>query len=360
MKKSLLSLLVAFAAQFVFAQDYTKATCAEVIAGEDGTLYEVTGWVSKVLNKTYGNWDLTDETGSIYVYGTLDAEGNKKNFASLGIEVGDTVTVRGPKKTYNATIELLDVTVVEIRKAQAAPAVITDATVAAFNAAEVGAAKLRVTGVIDEIGDATRGRFYFRDFSGRAYVYGASDFVASGAKVGDIVTLVGERGEYKGAAQMVNASFEKVQPVSEISIADFLALEDNKTAYYMVTGAISSIVNDTYGNLNLTDGTNTLYAYGCYPGYGATGDNRKNFLATANIEVGDSLTLIGYKTTYQGTPQIAGGIYFSHVKANATGVAEVQRDGASAVWHRAYDLSGRAVSSLRGLCVVDGKVVLVK
>ena len=57
-----------------------------------------------------------------------------------------------------------------------------------------------------------------------------------------------------------------------------------------------------------------LYVYGTYPGWGATGDNRKGAIAANGIEVGDKLTVIGVKSTYKGTPQVNGGIYFSHQK----------------------------------------------
>ena len=86
----------------------------------------------------------------------------------------------------------------------------------------------------------------------------------------------------------------------------------------MVTGVIDEIANTTFGNLYINDGEgNRLYVYGCYPGYGATGDNRKNFLETAGIKVGDVLTMIGYKDTYKGTIELCGGIYFSHQPADA-------------------------------------------
>ncbi|MDD3387829.1 MAG: BACON domain-containing protein, partial [Prevotella sp.] len=46
------------------------ATCAQVIAGPDSKTYRVTGVVSGIANTTYGNWYLTDNTGTIYIYGT--------------------------------------------------------------------------------------------------------------------------------------------------------------------------------------------------------------------------------------------------------------------------------------------------
>ena len=92
------------------------STCAEVIAGADGDTFRVTGICKSISNTTYGNWYLEDETGQIYIYGTLDAQVKTKNFSSLGIEVGNEVTVEGPKKTYNGTVELVDVKVLDIRK----------------------------------------------------------------------------------------------------------------------------------------------------------------------------------------------------------------------------------------------------
>ena len=81
-----------------------NATCAQVIAGPDSKTYRVTGTCTGIYNTTYGNWYLTDETGTITIYGTLDKKGKTANFSSLGIEVGDIVTVEGPKKTFGSTI----------------------------------------------------------------------------------------------------------------------------------------------------------------------------------------------------------------------------------------------------------------
>jgi hypothetical protein len=93
-----------------------KASCAEVIAGPDGKTYTVTGTCTSIANTDYGNWYLNDGNDEIYIYGTLDKDGATKNFSSLGIEVGDVITVQGPKTTYNGTVELVDVTVLKIVK----------------------------------------------------------------------------------------------------------------------------------------------------------------------------------------------------------------------------------------------------
>ena len=387
----------------------SPATCKEVIDGADGKTYRVTGTCTAIANTKYGNWYLTDETGEIYIYGTLDKAGKEQNFLSLGIEVGDIVTVEGPKTTYGTTVELVNVTVISIQKSLIkvdslstgnkklpleggdviayltckgegvsvevpdnakdwlaitsvnnggeVPTVtfhaarneggersttvvfktysgkeytsevtitqegaIIDATVAEFNAAAVGNTQYRIKGVISKVANASRGRFYVKDFSGETYVYNLDGFEAKGLKEGDIVTVVGKRDQYNETIEMTSGIIEQSISVEEVSIAEFLAKPDSKEAYYKVTGTVKDLLSDKgaendYGNLHITDGTNDLYVYGCYPGYGATGDARKGFVKSANIEVGDKLTMIGYKSTYNGLIELCGGIYFSHEKA---------------------------------------------
>ena len=387
----------------------SEATCAEVNAGPESKTYRVTGTVKSIVNTTYGNWYIEDETGEVYIYGTLDAKGNEKNFSSWGMEVGDIVTIEGPKSVYNGTVELVNVTVINIQKSLvkvegydpedatipveggnvavnlscktnngisveipeeakswlgivsiaggAEPVVtfhananaggdrsatvvfkttddkgkeytaqatiyqkgaIVAASVAEFLEAPVGDTQYRITGVITSVANATYGNVYVRDWSGETYVYGIGakgDFEAAGLKAGDVVTLVGKRGEYKGTPQMTGAVLDEFKVVTPITIDEFLDKEDDPNTYYMLTGEIVEIANPIYGNLYLEDETNQVFVYGCYPGWGATGDNRKNWLETAGITVGDKLSVIGVKSTHSGTAQLANGIYFSHEKA---------------------------------------------
>ena len=77
------------------------ATVAEFLAAaEDSTIYELTGVIKNVANTNYGNFDLQDATGTVYVYGIYDEAGNKV-FTSLGLKEGDTLTMRGGRTSYN-------------------------------------------------------------------------------------------------------------------------------------------------------------------------------------------------------------------------------------------------------------------
>ena len=80
---------------------------------------------------------------------------------------------------------------------------------------------------------------------------------------------------------------------------------------------LDEIANASYGNVYIKDADgNRLYSYGCYPGWGATGNNRKDAVAKYGLQVGDLLTIIGAKGSHNGEPQISNGVYFSHTPAN--------------------------------------------
>ena len=74
--------------------------------------YQLTGTISNLKdNDQYGNFDLTDSTGSVYVYGLLSEKGGaKKQFQTLatekGIKNGSTITIIGNRGSYNGKIEV--------------------------------------------------------------------------------------------------------------------------------------------------------------------------------------------------------------------------------------------------------------
>lgn len=201
---------------------------------------------------------------------------------------------------------------------------IIDASVAEFNAAPVSTTVYRISAMVTKIAKADYGNFYIKDWSGETYVYGLGAkgfFETTGIEVGDIVTLLGTRGAYGTTIEMLDAELESLTKVHEVSISNFLTKPDDKNTWYRLTGKVTKIANATYGNLYMADEDgNEVYVYGCYPGYGASGDNRKNFLAAAGIEEGDMLTIAGYKDTYNGTVELCGGAYVSHEKATAPAV----------------------------------------
>lgn len=186
-----------------------EVAISTVLNGIDDDFYECTGYVTSILNTTYGNFYLKDSTGEVFVYGTLDANGNTRNFISLDISVGDIVTVYGPKGTYGTTVEIVDASVLNINK-------VTDISIADFLNEEVSDKYYRLTGSITSITNTTWGNFYLTDNSGATvYVYGllpgwngpSKHFSELNLKVGDEVTIVGNRYIHNSTDEVMNAFY---------------------------------------------------------------------------------------------------------------------------------------------------------
>lgn len=386
----------------------SKATCKEVNEAPDGKSFVVSGTITKIVNTTYGNWYMTDGTAELYIYGTLDAEGKTKNFTSLGLEVGDKVTIEGPKSSYNGDPQMVNVTVLDIEKAllkivsettevskdggqlevvlatkgkgaffsvadecqdwisysdaeyidgvpsklEPNPADtivytfdiapndgsaregsisffanegepipytftqaggIADVTVAEFLAAEVDEAKqYRIVGHVTGFNNYNN-NFYVKDYTGEVYAYYVNTQGQTLA-IGDFVTVVGKRSEYKGTPQMPKGTLlEKYTATPEVSVAEFLTKEDGNDVYYKLTGTITEIKNAQYGNVYLQDANGDIvYVYGLLPGYGATGAAKQGLVEAMGLKVGDTLTIVGNKASYKGDPQVGNAVYMSH------------------------------------------------
>ncbi len=89
------------------AEDDT-ITVADFLAKKDtATEYTLTGKITNVANTTYGNFDLTDATGSVYVYGLLTPEGaSQKQWAAAGLKLGDIITIKGKYNLYNGSPQI--------------------------------------------------------------------------------------------------------------------------------------------------------------------------------------------------------------------------------------------------------------
>lgn len=412
------------------------STVAEVLAGADNDVYRVkgvctfydTGNANAVL---YGNWYITDDTGTLYIYGTLNKAGQTKGnpLTDWGIEVGDMVTIEGPRSTYGTTVELVDVTVLAIEKsligidsvellgaeegegvtefpleggsikislsvkgdgfhvsipedakswlhiddfgasyvtlradandggdrdteitfttekdgvtytcvqALTQKGAIAPIDIAGFNALADGNALYRVKGVITSIvmdkNDATKynkyGNFHIVDETGDLYVYGLLDgpkgnaaqdvLTTMGAKVGDVITVVGPKGSYNSSPQMVNAYCEEYIPVATKTCAEFNALADGNDLF-LVSGEITDIVMDSndatkynkYGNFHIKDASGeSVYVYGLVPTM--TGKSGQDLLTKLGVKVGDVITVVGPKTSYNNAPQMKNAFYVSH------------------------------------------------
>ena len=97
-------------------------TIAEFNAAAESTdvWYQLTGTVKNLKDgDQYGNFDLEDATGSVYVYGLLSEKGGAKKLfqdlvAAKGIKEGCTLTLIGNRGSYNGKIEVTNAYFVSI------------------------------------------------------------------------------------------------------------------------------------------------------------------------------------------------------------------------------------------------------
>ena len=285
-----------------------EATCAEVIAGPDKKTYKVTGTVASIANTEYGNWYLRDETGEIYIYGTLDDKGQTKNFLSLGLEVGDEVTVQGPKTTYGSTVELVDVTCLNINKSL-------------IKVDSVYNDVLPIEGGIFEAYLITKGQGVSVEIPEDAKEWLS---IVSIDQNGNDVCVKFRAAENNGGDRSTTILFRTTDgekdytsetglsqkgAIIDANVAEFIAAEVGKTQYRL-SGVVTRIANINYGNIYVKDFSDEVYIYGT-----------TNF-ADFDLNEGDIVTLVGPRAEYKGTPQMANAVIESVQDVKTVTVAE--------------------------------------
>lgn len=104
------------------SEETKTATIAEFLAAPVSTnvWYQLTGTIKSLKDgDLYGNFDLEDETGSVYVYGLLSEKGGaKKKFQELvaaqGLQAGTKITIIGNRGEYNGNPQVLNAYFVKV------------------------------------------------------------------------------------------------------------------------------------------------------------------------------------------------------------------------------------------------------
>ena len=305
----------------------STATCAEVIAGPDSKTYRVKGVCTGIANTTYGNWYLNDGTGELYIYGTLDKNGATKNFLSLGIEVGDEITVEGPKTTYGSTIELVNVTVIAINKSL----IKVDSTYVGGVASnelplEGGELTAYVTckgqGVTVDIPEDAK-----EWLSISAIKNGGSEVVFKAAPNtgGDRNTTVIFKttdGKKEYTSQMTIAQKGAIVP---LTVAEFNAKEVGDVQYRL-TGLVTKVDDAAAGKYYISDYTGQVYVY----------------KASGEVSLNDVVTIVGKHAEFKGTPQVGSG-KLEEVCASAEPISLADFNAAADDNDKLYVLTGKIV-----------------
>ena len=289
--------------------------------------YLVAGVVTEIASDKYGNMYISDGTNKFYIYGLYDAAGNRYDAMTVKPVVGDYVVVLTALGQYNDAPQGKNATLVT----HVAPTTIVEAnTIGAAQGSDYTAEKYIVTGVVDEVYNATYGNIYIKDADGtRFYIYGLYDqagnrydAMTNAPKVGDTITVLTALGQYKGAPQGKNATLvahtagtteqppvenNDPTPDTELTISEAVALGASKEhntyteGKYYVVGTVKEVQNATYGNILIEDANgNTILVYGTYS---ADGKVRYDAMETRPV-VGDTVKVYGVVGQYNGTAQL--------------------------------------------------------
>jgi len=238
--------------------DYSKVpakTVAEFIAAADkSNYYKLTGKVSG-FNASHCSFDLTDASGSIYVY-SVD---NKSDWADK-IANGGTVTLAG-KYSYYADKQQHEVVNAHILSFEAgADVVAKKATVAEALAAEKDA--LLEVGPALVVASADAG-FLMEQAGSMIYVYLGAEATPARPAVGDKVTVTATRAEYSGVPQLTGPKEIKTEstgntvtyPTPKDITSAFDAYQSQTREYVTFKGKLS--ISGNYYNITV-DGASTL------------------------------------------------------------------------------------------------------
>ena len=314
--------------------------------------YQLTGTIKNLKDgDQYGNFDIDDGTGSVYVYGLLSEKGGEKKLfqelvAAKGIANGKKITIIGNRGAYNGSPQVTNAYFVSIEDGTGggdtpsggeAKAV----SIADFNAAVVSTdVWYQLTGTVKNLKDGDLyGNFDLEDASGSVYVYGLLSekggekkkfqelAAAKGIKEGSKITIIGTRGEYNGKIEVLNAYFVSIEDgggepggttgadgSTIITVADFNAAAVSTDVWYQLTGTIKNLKDgDLYGNFDLEDSTGSVYVYGVLSEKGGAKKLFQDLVAAKGIANGKKITIVGNRGEYNGKIEVTNA-YFIKVE----------------------------------------------
>ena len=258
----------------------------------------------------------------------------------------------------------------------------TKTTIAEVLAASVsGSVWYEITGTISNIEASDYGNFTITDETGSIYVYGLTSewradgkndqsFPELGLKAGDILTLAGTRDEYKDEPQIGGPAYyishkdgggdepdpDEPGDLVEVTIAEFLAASESSDVWYQLTGKITSIDNEYYGNITIEDNTGSVYVYGLTK---TKVDKNDNSFSSIGLSEGDIVTLAGTRTSYNDQPQVGGPAYYiSHEEGELPDdPALIEGTAGDGVYEGNIDLSQPSAVSTDDKCVASTFVI---
>ena len=279
------------------------ATVAEFIRYADkSTYYRLSGTVSK-FNSEYCSFDLTDETGTIYVYSVTEA--TKAEWAGK-IKNGGTVTLKGQYEYYanKSQHEVVNAEIESYTPGEEQTE-ITSITVAEFIAKASGTIYYRLTGTVSAFKTGVNNgrnwmQFNLTDDTSTILVYGFEDGQydewASKIKDNGTVVLVGTYEFYsqKSQHEVMNAKIEsftegEAQQALTGTVAETIAAADGRD----VVIPEATVAAKSKAGIVVVDNSGAVYIY----------FDSKNNETVPDVAIGDKVKVEATKATYGGIPE---------------------------------------------------------
>ena len=311
----------------------------------DGAEVHVTGIVTQVI-------DISTQYGNATYYISDDANGRNKFYvyrgkmlnganvaANTDLEVGDSVTVYGKIKNYKGTLEFDQGNYLTflIKGSDNGNTPDSDeiktVSIAQFLAAEVSNdVWYKLTGKVKNLKDGDKyGNFYLEDENDSVYVYGLlsekngekkkfQELVETmGIKEGSKITIIGNRGEFRGVVEVMNAYFVSMEENAALnegngtvdypySVTEAIAVGSGTGVYVKafivgnITGAVLAegahfdTTGDTKMNLLIADSPDETDVTKCMP------------IQLPNGDIRNALNLVDNPTLYKKEVTLYGNI----------------------------------------------------
>ena len=258
------------------AIDFTKFELITVKSfiekANNAQFFRLKGTVSK-FNKQYCSFDLTDDSGTIYVYNVNNKDDWSDKISNGGtVELAGLYTLYTNKNTGETQHEVVSAQILSF-EAGSGGGDHSDAvakTVAEFISAADKATYFKLTGTVSKF-NAQYCSFDLTDDSGTIYVYSVDNKADWSSKIsnGGTVTLAGKYDFYeaKNQHEVINAQILSFESGSgddhgdavAKTVADFIKAADTEN-FYKLTGSVTGF-NKQYCSFDITDETGKIYVY---------------------------------------------------------------------------------------------------
>lgn len=269
-----------------------KEAAEKCAANDSTTRYYVKGKIKEISDPQYGQMVLEDETGTLDVYGSYGADGEKRYNELLDKpQVGDTVLMYATLVTYNSKSEIKSGWIISFEKASNDfdPSAYEEESIADARLKEDNS-KVKLSGTVAKITYASGKNpsgIYLVDNTNSIYVYDSA--IASNVEIGNNITVYGTKTHYilekektaaakhgyKGCNQLIDCRLEsndnKINIVNydwvkSSTVKDIMntpANEDITTTIYKVNALIKKAPGDGFLNYYIDDldGVTGSYVY---------------------------------------------------------------------------------------------------